>query len=63
MRVAKLNADGDNKEWAKAALGLTTFPTIVLLPKGRAGKVVKYPSERRDADSLQMWVKTLAGTA
>ena len=31
--------------------------------KGRAGKVVKYPSERRDADSLQMWVKTLAGTA
>ena len=63
VRVAKLNADGDVKEWAKASLGLTTFPTIVMLPKAQPGKVVKYASERRDADSLQMWVKTLAGTA
>lgn len=62
VRVAKLNADGDNKEWAKANLGLTTYPTIVMLPKAKSG-FVKYPSERRDVDTLGMWVKTLAGSA
>ena len=61
VRVAKYQADVD-KEWAKANLGLTTFPTIVMLPKNKAG-YVKYPSERRDTETLNMWVKTLAGTA
>eukprot|EP00879_Flechtneria_rotunda_P007673 GHRR01008046.1.p1 GENE.GHRR01008046.1~~GHRR01008046.1.p1 ORF type:complete len:356 (+),score=134.42 GHRR01008046.1:885-1952(+) len=59
--VAKYQADVD-KEWSKANLGLTTFPTIVMLPKAKSG-FVKYPSERRDVESLSMWVKTMAGTA
>lgn len=25
------------------------------------GEFIKYPSERRDADTLNMWVKTLTG--
>jgi hypothetical protein len=33
-----------------------------MLPKAKEG-FVKYPSERRDVESLTMWVKTLAGTA
>jgi hypothetical protein len=33
-----------------------------MLPKAKSG-FVKYPSERRDPESLGMWVKTLAGTA
>jgi adenylyl-sulfate reductase (glutathione) len=61
VRVAKYQADVD-KEWATANLGLTTFPTIVMLPKAKSG-FVKFPSERRDVESLTMWVKTLAGTA
>lgn len=60
VRVAKYQADVD-KDWAKANLGLTTFPTIVMLPKSQQG-FVKYPSERRDVESLSMWVKTLAGS-
>lgn len=61
VSVAKYQADVD-KEWATKNLGLTTFPTIVMLPKAKSG-FVKYPSERRDVESLQMWVKTMAGTA
>jgi adenylyl-sulfate reductase (glutathione) len=61
VRVAKYQADVD-KEWSKAHLGLTTFPTIVFLPKSKGG-FVKYPSERRDVETLSMWVKTMAGTA
>jgi len=61
VSVAKYQADVD-KEWATKNLGLTTFPTIVMLPKAKGG-FVKYPSERRDVESLAMWVKTMAGTA
>ncbi len=25
-------------------------------------QIIKYPSERRDVDTLAMWVKTVAGT-
>jgi adenylyl-sulfate reductase (glutathione) len=59
--VAKYQADVD-KEWAKANAGLTTFPTIVALPKGKKG-FVKYPSERRDPETLGMFVKAVAGTS
>eukprot|EP00775_Hariotina_reticulata_P007156 gene7156-7371_t len=59
VTVAKYQADVD-KEWSQKNLGLTTFPTIVMLPKGRTD-YVKYPSERRDVETLGMWVKTLAG--
>ncbi len=62
VRVAKYQADGADKEWCKENLGLATFPSIVMLPKGRSG-FVKYPSERRDAETLGMWVRTLSGSA
>jgi adenylyl-sulfate reductase (glutathione) len=61
VRVAKYQADTD-KEWAKANAGLTTFPSIVVLPKSGAA-FVKYPSERRDADSLGMFVRATTGFA
>lgn len=61
ITVAKYQADVD-KDWAKAQLGLTTFPTIVLLPKGRAGHI-KFTSERRDVDTLKMWVASLTERA
>jgi len=54
-----LQAD-TNREFA-GKLGLKTFPTIVMLPKFSSSGVVKYPTERRDTDSLDMWVKTIAG--
>jgi len=67
VRVAKFQADGGEGEgggdraFAEKALGLKTFPTIVMLPKSQPGKAIKYPVERRDADSLQMWVTSLTG--
>jgi adenylyl-sulfate reductase (glutathione) len=62
VRVAKFQADGDaDRPFAEKSLGLKTFPTIALLPKSQPGKAIKYPVERRDADSLQMWVTSLTG--
>jgi adenylyl-sulfate reductase (glutathione) len=61
VRVAKYQADVD-RDWAKANAGLTTFPSIVFLPKAKPG-FVKYPSERRDPETLGMFVKAVAGTA
>eukprot|EP00798_Chlamydomonas_sp_ICE-L_P023967 gene23967-9539_t len=61
VTVAKYQADAD-RDFATEKLGLKTFPTIVLLPKGRE-TVIKFPSERRDLETLQMWVKTMAGSA
>ena len=60
VRVAKYQADVD-KDWAKANAGLTTFPSIVMLPKSKPGTFVKYPSERRDAETLGMFVRAMAG--
>eukprot|EP00199_Chlamydomonas_sp_CCMP681_P002201 CAMPEP_0119105216 /NCGR_PEP_ID=MMETSP1180-20130426/3246_1 /TAXON_ID=3052 ORGANISM="Chlamydomonas cf sp, Strain CCMP681" /NCGR_SAMPLE_ID=MMETSP1180 /ASSEMBLY_ACC=CAM_ASM_000741 /LENGTH=416 /DNA_ID=CAMNT_0007090221 /DNA_START=33 /DNA_END=1283 /DNA_ORIENTATION=+ len=59
VTVAKYQADTD-KDFATEQLGLKTFPTIVFFPKGRSG-FVKYPSERRDAETLRMWVRSMAG--
>lgn len=59
VKVAKYQADTD-REFCTEKLGLKTFPTIVFLPKGREG-FIKFPSERRDAETLKMWVKTMAG--
>jgi adenylyl-sulfate reductase (glutathione) len=62
VRVAKFQADGDaDRPFAEQRLSLKTFPTIVMLPKAQPGKAIKYPVERRDADSLQMWVTSLTG--
>jgi adenylyl-sulfate reductase (glutathione) len=61
VRVAKFQAD-TAREFAGEKFGLKTFPTIVFLPKaGKAGSYVPYPSERRDAETLGMWIKTMAG--
>lgn len=61
MGVAKFRADTE-REFAAAAFGLKTFPTIVLLPAGQgAGQFVAYPSEKRDAETLGMWVRALTG--
>jgi adenylyl-sulfate reductase (glutathione) len=61
VRVAKFQADIE-RDFAAQHFGLKTFPTIVMLPKGGpAGKAIKFPSERRDAETLGMWVKTIAG--
>lgn len=60
VRVAKYQADVD-REYVAATFGLKTFPTIVYLPKGQTG-FIKYPSERRDVETMKMWVKAVSGT-
>ena len=59
VRIAKYQADVD-REFAQEQLGLQTFPTIVMLPKSRQGHI-KYPSERRDAETLDLWIKSVVG--
>ena len=58
--VVKFRADGDEKEWAKENLSLKSFPTILLFPEGRSG-YVKLGSERRDAESLNIFVESVVG--
>jgi adenylyl-sulfate reductase (glutathione) len=60
VKVTKFRADGDEKEWAKENLSLASFPTILLFPKGREG-YVKLGSERRDPDSLKIFVESIVG--
>ncbi|CAM6084185.1 unnamed protein product [Calypogeia fissa] len=57
ITVAKFNADGDQKAFAKERLQLKSYPTILFLPKG-TDVVVKYPSERRNVESLLAFVKS-----
>ncbi|CAL8460549.1 g78 [Coccomyxa elongata] len=59
VRVVKFQADIE-RDFSSEKFGLRTFPTIVILPAGQAG-YIKYPSETRDADTLDMWVRTVAG--
>ena len=59
IRVAKFQADVD-REFAQSRLGLQTFPTIVFLPRTSNG-YIKYPSERRDAQTLGLWLSSLVG--
>lgn len=58
--VAKFQADVD-RDFAETRLGLKTFPTIVLLPKGSSA-YIKYPSERRDVATLDLWISSLLGS-
>ncbi|CAN7071127.1 unnamed protein product [Brassica oleracea var. botrytis] len=51
VKVAKFRADGDQKEFAKRELQLGSFPTILVFPKN-SSRPIKYPSEKRDVDSL-----------
>lgn len=60
VRIAKFQADTeDARPFASSNLGLKTFPTIVLLPKS-GGPYIKYASERRDVQSLKMWLRAVA---
>jgi len=61
LRVAKFQADVE-REFSAAEFGLKTFPTLYMLPAGRPG-FVRYPSERRDTDTLDMWAKAFVGYA
>lgn len=58
VKVGKFRADGDEKEYAKSELGLGSFPTILFFPK-HASRPIKYPSEKRDVDSLLAFVNAL----
>lgn len=48
------------RDFAAGEFGLKTFPTLVLLPQ-QSEAVIKYPSERRDVETLRMWLKTTTG--
>lgn len=58
VKVGKFRADGDQKEFAKQELQLESFPTILFFPK-HSSKPIKYPSEKRDVDSLTAFVNAL----
>eukprot|EP00891_Asterochloris_glomerata_P000917 jgi/Astpho2/917/e_gw1.00016.86.1_t len=58
ITIGKFQADVE-REFASNKLGLQTFPTIIMLPR-HSQSYVKYPSERRDADSLHMWINTMS---
>jgi len=60
VKVVKFRADAEQKEWSKATLGLTSFPTVLLFPKGRSG-YIKLGSERRDPDSLNTFITSIVG--
>jgi len=60
VRVAKMRADEEPlNAWCKEHLSLETFPTVLLFPAGRTG-FVKMSGTRRDADSLQTFVSSIA---
>lgn len=60
LRVAKFQADVE-REFAAETFGLKTFPQIVMLPRaGPPGQSITFRSERRDPDTLAMWIKTLS---
>ncbi|KAL6988531.1 5'-adenylylsulfate reductase 3, chloroplastic [Sarracenia purpurea var. burkii] len=58
VKVGKFRADGDQKTFAKKELQLGSFPTILLFPK-HSSRPIKYPSEKRDVDSLMAFVNAL----
>jgi adenylyl-sulfate reductase (glutathione) len=58
IQVGKFQADGENKEFAKAELQLGSFPTILFFSKNSA-KPIKYPSEQRDKESLLAFIRAL----
>jgi len=63
VRVAAFRADeAEHRPFAEQALGLKTFPTVVMLPRG-SKRVVKYDSEARDVESLEMFLRALGTTS
>lgn len=58
VKVGKFNADGDQKAFAKQELQLGSYPTILFFPK-HSSRPIKYPSEKRDVDSLMAFINAL----
>ncbi|ONK74937.1 uncharacterized protein A4U43_C03F11640 [Asparagus officinalis] len=58
VKVAKFRADGDEKPFAQQELQLGSFPTILLFTKN-GSRPIKYPSEKRDVDSLLAFINAL----
>ncbi|KAH9612682.1 hypothetical protein KSS87_003344 [Heliosperma pusillum] len=58
VKVGKFRADGDEKAFAKNELQLGSFPTILFFPK-HSSQPIKYPSEKRDVDSLSAFINAL----
>lgn len=58
VKVAKFRADGEQKPFAQSELQLQSFPTVLLFPS-RTARPIKYPSEKRDVDSLLAFVNSL----
>lgn len=58
VKVGKFRADGEQKAYAQQELQLGSFPTILFFPK-HSSSAVKYPSEKRDVESLMAFVNAL----
>uniref|UniRef100_A0A5B7AMW1 adenylyl-sulfate reductase (glutathione) n=1 Tax=Davidia involucrata TaxID=16924 RepID=A0A5B7AMW1_DAVIN len=58
VKVGKFRADGDQKAFAERELQLESFPTILFFPK-HSSRPIKYPSEKRDVNSLMAFVNAL----
>ncbi|OAY67213.1 probable 5'-adenylylsulfate reductase 1, chloroplastic [Ananas comosus] len=58
VKVGKFQADGEQKPFAQEELQLGSFPTILFFPT-HSSRPIKYPSERRDVDSLLAFVNAL----
>lgn len=58
VKVGKFRADGEQKAFAEKELQLGSFPTILFFPR-HSSRPVKYPSEKRDVDSLLTFVNAL----
>lgn len=58
IKVGKFRADVEQKKFAQQELHLGSFPTILFYPK-HSSNPIKYPSEKRDVDSLMAFVRTL----
>ncbi|KAL2475646.1 5'-adenylylsulfate reductase 3 [Abeliophyllum distichum] len=58
VKVGKFRADAEEKAFAQQELQLGSFPTILFFPK-HSSRPVKYPSEKRDVDSLMTFVSAL----
>ncbi|KAL7088658.1 hypothetical protein ACP275_13G141400 [Erythranthe tilingii] len=58
VKVAKFRADGEEKAFAQRELQLGSFPTLLFFPK-HSTRPIKYPSEKRDVESLLAFVNAL----
>ncbi|XAR65658.1 Adenylyl-sulfate reductase (thioredoxin) [Bertholletia excelsa] len=58
VKVGKFRADGEQKPFAQQELQLGSFPTILFFPK-HSSRPIKYPTEKRDVDSLMAFVNAL----